>query len=150
MNFVKHDQNHITVGWSASMNFAVATKLQSIMNNEGQKGKNGELEKSKAHIIVEIIEYVPNAVVSKTILKKSTGSISVMSFDTGEGLTEKISPFDTFAQIIEGKAEIVINKVPHLLVTGEGIIIPAHAPNYIVPNERFKMVLTIIKSGYED
>lgn len=150
MNFVKHDQNHIIVGWSTSMNFAVATKLQLIMNNEGQSGKNGELEKSKAHIIVEIIEYVPNSVVSKTILKKSTGNISVMSFDTGEGLTEKISPFDTFAQIIEGKAEIVINKVSNLLVTGDGIIIPAHAPNYIVPNGRFKMVLTIIKSGYED
>ena len=64
-----------------------------------------ELEKSMAHIIVEIIEYVPNSVVTKTILKKSTGNISVMSFDTGEGLTEKTSPFDTFAQIIEGKAE---------------------------------------------
>ena len=66
-----------------------------------------ELQKSIAHITVEIIEYVPNAVVIKTILKKSTGNISVMSFDVGEGLTEKISPFDTFAQIIEGKAEII-------------------------------------------
>jgi quercetin dioxygenase-like cupin family protein len=109
-----------------------------------------ELEKSKAHIIVEIIEYVPNAVVSKTIIKKSTGNISVMSFDSGEGLTEKTSPFDTFAQIIEGDAEIVIDNVSHLLKTGEGIIIPAHAPNLIKPHGRFKMVLTIIKSGYDE
>jgi quercetin dioxygenase-like cupin family protein len=108
-----------------------------------------ELEKSKAHIIVEIIEYMPNSVVIKTIIKKSTGNISVMSFDAGEGLTEKISPFDTFSQIIEGKAEIVIDKVSHLLNSGEGIIIPAHASNYIKPNGRFKMILTIIKSGYE-
>ena len=72
-----------------------------------------ELEKSKSHIIVEIIEYMPNSVVSKTIIKKSTGNISVMSFDSGEGLTEKTSPFDTFAQIIEGKAEIVIDKISH-------------------------------------
>ncbi len=109
-----------------------------------------ELEKSKAHIIVEIIEYVPNSVVIKTILRKSTGNISVMSFDSGEGLTEKISPYDTFAQIIEGKAEIVINGVSNLLETGQGIIIPAHVPNFIRPNGRFKMILTIIKSGYEE
>ncbi|MEJ8819036.1 cupin domain-containing protein [Lacibacter sp. H407] len=108
-----------------------------------------ELEKSKAHIIVEIIEYMPNSVVIKTIIKKSTGNISVMSFDSGEGLTEKTSPFDTFAQIIEGKAEIVIDNISHLLTSGEGIIIPAHLPNFIRPNGRFKMILTIIKSGYE-
>ncbi|HTI12081.1 MAG TPA: cupin domain-containing protein [Puia sp.] len=108
-----------------------------------------KLEKSKSHIIVEIIEYVPNSVVIKTIIKKSTGSISIMSFDSGEGLTEKTSPFDTFAQIIEGKAEIVIDKVSNLLQSGQGIIIPAHSPNFIKPNGRFKMILTIIKCGYE-
>ena len=114
-----------------------------------EKPENSELEKSKAHIIVEIIEYVPNAVVIKTIMKKSTGNISVMSFDSGEGLTEKTSAFDTFAQIIEGTAEIVINKVSNLLQSGQGIVIPAHAPNHIQPNGRFKMILTTIKSGYE-
>jgi hypothetical protein len=108
-----------------------------------------ELEKALSHIIVEIIEYVPNSVVIKTIIKKSTGNISIMSFDSGEGLTEKTSPFDTFAQIIEGKADIVIDKVSHLLQSGQGIIIPAHSPNFINPNGRFKMILTIIKSEYE-
>ena len=108
-----------------------------------------DLEKSTAHIIVEIIEYVPNSVVIKTIIKKSTGNISIMSFDSGEGLTEKTSPFDTFAQVIEGKAEIVIDKKSNVLESGQGIIIPAHASNFIRPNGRFKMIMTIIKSGYE-
>jgi quercetin dioxygenase-like cupin family protein len=72
-----------------------------------------------------------------------------MSFDTGEGLSEKTSPFDTFVQIIEGKANIVINKVSNLLHTGQGIIIPAHSSNQITPNGRFKMISTVIKSGYE-
>ena len=121
------------------------------MNKKNQDGKveSSELEKSKAHIIVEIIEYMANAVVIKTIIKKSTGNISVMSFDSGEGLTEKTSPFDTFVQIIEGKAEIVIEKVTTLLESGQGIIIPAHVSNFIKPNGRFKMISTIIKSGYE-
>jgi quercetin dioxygenase-like cupin family protein len=115
--------------------------------NNKEKPTDIELEKSKSHIIVEIIEYVPNSVVIKTIIKKSTGNISVMSFDSGEGLTEKTSPFDTFAQIIEGKAEIVIDKKSHFLESGQGIIIPAHTSNLIQPNGRFKMILTIIKSG---
>src|ERR1700733_1304896 len=110
---------------------------------------DNELEKSKSHIIVEIIEYIPNSVVIKTIIKKSTGNISVMSFDSGEGLTEKTSPFDTFAQIIEGNAEIVIDNKSNLLESGQGIVIPAHALNFIKPNGRFKMILTIIKSAYE-
>jgi len=117
--------------------------------NQDKKPGNSELEKSKAHIIVEIIEYMANSVVIKTIIKKSTGNISVMSFDSGEGLTEKTSPFDTFVQILEGKAEIVIDKATTLLESGQGIIIPAHASNFIKPNGRFKMISTIIKSGYE-
>src|SRR6187402_1232814 len=119
------------------------------MKVQDKKADSSELEKSKSHIIVEIIEYVPNSVVIKTIIKKSTGNISVMSFDSGEGLTEKTSPFDSFSQIIEGKAEIVIDKKSHLLESGQGIIIPAHSPNLIKPNGRFKMILTVIKSGYE-
>ncbi|MFZ1799787.1 MAG: cupin domain-containing protein [Chitinophagaceae bacterium] len=114
------------------------------------KSDSSEIENGKSHIIVEIIEYIANSVVSKTIIKKITGNVSVMSFDTGEGLSEKTSPFDTFVQIIEGKANIVINKVSSLLLTGQGIIIPAHASNLIKPNGRFKMISTIIKSGYED
>lgn len=113
------------------------------------KPESVELEKSKAHIIVEIIEYVSNSVVMKTIIKKSTGNVSVMSFESGEGLTEKTSPFDTFVQLIEGRAEIVIDKVSNLLQSGQRIIIPVHSPNFIRPNGRFKMISTIIKSGYE-
>ncbi len=109
-----------------------------------------EIEKEKAFITVEIIEYVPNSVVIKTILKKSTGNISVISVDSGEGLTERTTPFDTFVQIIDGKAEIVINKKSTLLQTGESIVIPAHQSNLIKPNGRFKMISTVIKSGYED
>jgi len=108
-----------------------------------------ELQKSKAYITVEIIEYVPNSVVIKTILKKPTGNISVMSVDTGEGLTEKTTPFDTFAQIIDGDAEIVISGESNFLASGQSIVIPAHAPNFVRANGRFKMILTVIKSGYE-
>jgi quercetin dioxygenase-like cupin family protein len=111
--------------------------------------ENVEAEKAKVFIIVEIIEYVPNAVVIKTIIKKTTGNVTAVSFDSGENLTEKISPFDTFIQIIEGRAEILINDHSQTLETGQSIIIPAHSRNTINANERFKMISTVIKSGYE-
>jgi|SRR5687767_1743444 len=109
-----------------------------------------ELEKSKAHIIVAIIEYVPNAVVSKTIFRKTTGNITVSSLDAGEELAQKTSPFDTYIQIIDGTAELMINDKKYKLRLGEGIIIPAHASHNFNANEQFKMISTIIKSGYED
>jgi quercetin dioxygenase-like cupin family protein len=108
-----------------------------------------ELQKSTVHIIVEIIEYVPNSVVSKTIVKKTTGNITVSSFATGEELAEKTSPFDNYIQIIDGKAELEINDKKYKLKLGEGIIIPAHAPHCFKATEQFKMICTIIKSGYE-
>lgn len=109
-----------------------------------------EVDKSKAHIVVEIIEYVPNSVVSKTIIKKSTGNITVSSFDTGEELAEKISPFDNYIQIIDGAAEVIIDNKKHQLKLGEGIVIPAHSSHCFNANEQFKMISTVIKSGYED
>ena len=110
---------------------------------------SSEISKSTPHIIVEIIEYVDNSVVIKTILKKSTGDVGLMSFDAGEGLAEKISPFDTFVQIIEGIAEILIDGKSNMLLTGQGIVVPAHRSSSIKPNGRFKLISTVIKSGYE-
>jgi quercetin dioxygenase-like cupin family protein len=108
-----------------------------------------EVEKAKAMIIVEVIEYIPNSVGRKTIIRKSTGNISAVSIDSGEELTEKILPFDTFVQIIDGKADIVIDGISNFLDTGQSIVIPAHTSNVVKAHERFKMIRTIIKSGYE-
>jgi quercetin dioxygenase-like cupin family protein len=110
---------------------------------------DGELEKGKAHIVVELIEYEHNEVVTKSILKKTTGSINALSFASGQGLNERTSPFDTYAQIIDGTAILEVEGKATKLQTGEGIIIPAHKSSLIKPNGRFKLLLTVIKSGYE-
>ena len=117
---------------------------------ENNKPQSTELEKSKVHVIVEIIKYIPNAVVSKTILKKTTGNITVSSFDAGEELAEKTSPFDNYVQIIDGTADVTIKDKLYKLKLGEGIIIPAHAKHCFNANVQFKMISTVIKSGYED
>jgi len=109
-----------------------------------------ELEKSIPHIIVEILEYVPNSILIKTIIKKTTGNITVTSMDEGEELSEKTYPFDTFIQIIDGTAQVSISDKIYKLRLGEGIIIPAHTPHCFNANKQFKMISTIIKSGYEE
>lgn len=108
-----------------------------------------DLEKSTPHIIVEILEYVPNSILIKTIIKKTTGNITVSSLDSGEELSEKTLPFDSFIQIIDGSAHVEIGNKKYRLRLGEGIIIPAHSSHCFKANEQFKMISTIIKSGYE-
>ncbi|MBC7913353.1 MAG: cupin domain-containing protein [Pyrinomonadaceae bacterium] len=109
-----------------------------------------EFKKSKIHIIVEIIDYVPHSVVSRTIIKKTTGNVTVSSFAAGEELAEKISPFDNYIQIIDGSAEIIIEDKSYKLNLGQGIIIPAHSKHSFNAEKKFKMISTVIKSGYED
>lgn len=92
---------------------------------------------------------MPNAVVSKTIIKKTTGNITAISMSVGEELDEKASPFDTYIQIIDGSAELQIDNKKMDLKLGEGIIIPANARHSFTANEQFKMITTIIKSDYD-
>lgn len=120
------------------------------MKDSASSNNSAELEKAKAHIVVEIIEYMPKAVVSRTIIKRTTGNVTVSSFDAGEELAEKLSPFDTYIQIIDGTADLSINDKKYKLKLGEGIIIPAHTKHHFNAEEQFKMVSTVIKSGYED
>ncbi len=110
---------------------------------------SSDIEKGKAFVIEKKIEYVPSSVVIKTIIRKVTGNVSAVSFDSGEALAVKASPFDTFIQVIDGRAKILIDDQSHDLDTGQSIIVPAHAQSNIRAIERFKMISTTIKSGYE-
>lgn len=111
---------------------------------------NTEFIRSKAFKAVEVIDYTPNSVVIKSIIKRVTGNVSAVSFDSGELLCGKTSPFETLIQVIEGTAEVVIDDKSNQLETGQSIIIPAHARNTIKANKKFKMLSTLIKSGYEE
>lgn len=112
--------------------------------------EHSEFQKEKSFNIADSIDYVPMSVVIKTIHKKNTGSISISSFDSGETLSTRPIPFDVFIQIIDGIAEVEIDQKTNQIKSGQAIIIPAHSSNTIKANERFKMLSTIIKSGYEE
>lgn len=110
------------------------------------KNNSSDLSKqSNEQMIVEIIEYVPDLIISKTIVTKTSGEITVSSYvEVGE-FAVKTSPFDTYVQIIDGNTEISINEKTYTLVVGEVIMIPANAAHCINPNSEFKMISTIIK-----
>jgi quercetin dioxygenase-like cupin family protein len=93
----------------------------------------------------QLVDYSENGIVSKRVLEKKTGNVSLFSFDQGQKLSEHTAPFDAMVQVIEGEAEILINQQPFCLTAGESIIMPANVPHALNAMKRFKMLLTMIK-----
>ncbi len=91
------------------------------------------------------IKYSDNAIVSKTVLKKKTGNVSLFAFDKGQELSEHSAPFDALVQIMDGEGTIIINGKDFILNKGESIVMPANIPHAVKANAKFKMLLTMIK-----
>lgn len=108
--------------------------------------ETNEFEKGLKFSFDNSIQYADKAVVSKHILKKDTGNISLFVFDKGEGLSEHTAPFDAVVFIVDGKADIVIDGKSNILEKGETIIMPANISHALKAVEKFKMVLTMIRS----
>lgn len=103
-------------------------------------------EHSKVMNFNDIIEYSANGIVSKQIIKKPTGNVTLFSFDRGQGLSEHTAPFDALVNVIEGEAVVMIDKISHDLKAGDAIIMPAHIPHALSAPVQFKMLLTMIKT----
>lgn len=101
---------------------------------------------SAVYNLADSIEYSDGGVISKQVTKNPNGNITLFSFDKGQGLSEHTAPFDAIVQIIEGEAEITIAGKPYHLTEGELIIMPHDIPHALKATERFKMLLTMIKS----
>jgi quercetin dioxygenase-like cupin family protein len=94
----------------------------------------------------KLILYQEGSVVSKTLLDKGIGTITLFAFDKGQGLSEHTAPFDAVVQIIDGEAEITISGVKHNLKAGQMIIMPANQPHALKAVSKFKMLLTMIRA----
>lgn len=91
------------------------------------------------------INYQDGSIVSKEIINKTTGTITLFAFDKGQGLSEHTTPFDALVIVTEGEAEITLSGVKHLLKSNEMILMPANIPHALKANKAFKMILTMIK-----
>jgi quercetin dioxygenase-like cupin family protein len=91
------------------------------------------------------VEYSAEGIVSKRVIQKDKGNVTLFAFDKGQKLSEHSAPFDAMVQVLEGNAEILINRVPYNLSAGDSIIMPANIPHAVNAVEKFKMLLTMIK-----
>ncbi|OGQ13531.1 MAG: cupin [Deltaproteobacteria bacterium RBG_19FT_COMBO_46_12] len=96
--------------------------------------------------LVDLVAYQTGSVVSRTIIDKKTGTVTLFSFDEGQGLSEHTAPFDALVCLLDGEAEISISGKPFRLRGGEMIIMPAGQPHALKAVKRFKMLLTMIRS----
>jgi len=103
--------------------------------------------KAKPFNIENLIEYQENSVVSREIIRKETGTVTIFAFDKGEGLSEHTAPFDAMVHVVDGTAEIIISGNKNVVEEGELIIMPGNVPHALNAVERFKMVLTMIRSN---
>jgi len=94
----------------------------------------------------KLVNYQDGSIVSREIVKKPTGSVTVFAFDEGQGLSEHTAPFDALVQVVEGAAEIMISSQPYQLQAGEMIVMPAGQSHALKALDRFKMILTMIRS----
>lgn len=97
--------------------------------------------------IVEMVEYQDGAVVSRTILDRPTGTVTLFAFDKGQGLSEHTAPFDALVHVLDGEAVVTISSHNHQLKSGEAIIMPADDPHALKAEERFKMMLVMIRDS---
>ena len=93
----------------------------------------------------ESVDYSADGIISKRVLDRPVGTVTLFSFDKGQRLSTHSAPFDAMVQVMEGNAEIVINEKPYQLQAGDSIIMPAGIPHAVNAVEKFKMVLTMIK-----
>jgi len=100
-----------------------------------------EIQKTK-----ELLNYQQGAIVSKTLVEKETGTVTLFAFDQGQALSEHTAPFDAMVQVLDGRTEIRIAGVPHLVGEGEMLVMPGHQSHALTALTPFKMLLTMIRS----
>ncbi|WP_342812195.1 cupin domain-containing protein [Candidatus Hadarchaeum sp.] len=108
------------------------------------KKQENELAK-KVSKVADLVDYQEGSVVSREIIRKGTGTVTLFAFDKGQGLSEHTAPYDALVQVVDGEAEVTISKKKYRLSSGEIILMPANEPHALFARERFKMLLTMIR-----
>ena len=96
--------------------------------------------------LIDLVNYQEGAVVSRTLVRGATGTVTLFAFDEGQGLSEHTAPFDALAHLLEGEAEITVSGKPLPTTAGEAVLMPANHPHALKAVTKFKMLLTMIRS----
>lgn len=101
---------------------------------------------TRAVDLAELVAYQPGSIVSRTLIKKPTGTVTLFAFDAGQELSEHTAPFDALVQVVDGMGDLTIGGTAARLAAGQAIIMPAGTPHAVRAAERFKMLLTMVRS----
>ena len=107
---------------------------------------HSEIAGAEAFSLTGLVNYQGGSVVSRVVLKREKGNVTIFAFDEGQGLSEHTSPFDALVQAIEGEAEITVSGKPIALKAAEVVLLPAEQPHAVKAITRFKMLLTMVRS----
>ena len=112
---------------------------------KGKAASDAGLSPAEAVRLDELLTYVPGSVVSRTLIKRPVGTVTLFSFDEGQGLSEHTTPFDAIVQVLDGQAELTIGGELVKAGAGETVLMPANVPHSLHAREPFKMLLTMIR-----
>lgn len=115
--------------------------MQPAAPSKPKRLPGGEVAKA-----AELVNYQDGSIVSRLIVKKPTGNVTIFAFDEGQGLSEHTAPFDALVHVLEGEVEISVAGQPHCLHGGEMILLPAQQPHALKALKQFKMILTMVRS----
>ena len=115
------------------------------MSSQQAHGKR-EMPIAEVVRLIDLVNYQEGSVVSRTVVNRSTGTITLFAFDEGQGLSEHTAPFDALAHVLEGDAEITVSAKPLRTTSGEAVLMPANQPHSLKALSKFKMLLTMIRS----
>lgn len=107
------------------------------------------LKRSTVYDAIDVLDYFPGKVEKVRIMSKTTGSVTLVAVDAGVDAENAVSPFDTLLYLLDGSAEVTIDHKAYHLTSGQCIIVPGHVGRNVVSDKKFKMLLIVIKSGYE-
>jgi quercetin dioxygenase-like cupin family protein len=113
---------------------------------EHRSGSGGSTQVGSVERLVDLVEYQPQSIVSRTIIEKDTGTVTLFAFSQEQSLSEHTAPFDALVYILDGKAEVTISGQAFPLKQGDMIIMPANEPHAVKALQNFKMMLTMVRS----
>jgi quercetin dioxygenase-like cupin family protein len=125
-----------------TIGFAMTSNANDLEVAEGRSG----LEPAQKHNLASLVSYQLGSVVSRTIINRKAGTMTLFAFDEGEGLSEHTTPYDALLHVLEGEAHVIVSSKPNELREGEAIVLPSWKPHALKATRRFKMLLTVIRA----
>jgi quercetin dioxygenase-like cupin family protein len=115
------------------------------MSSQQPQGKR-EMPIAEVVRLIDLVNYQEGSVVSRTVVNRGTGTVTLFAFDEGQGLGEHTAPFDAIAHVLEGESEITVSGKPLHATAGDAVLLPANQPHSLKATIKFKMLLTMIRS----